>query len=209
MGRKKVIKVNFGCFEKGLPGWINVDNAWRHIVVSKIPGLPKMLYLAGFLNKRTYGFHVGRRFKGLVYGDVTKRLRFESNSVDYIYSSNMGEHLYPRDAVHFFTECKRILKKGGVLRLLLPDIETMARNYLEEIGKADSAKKFSYLVFANDCRKGWVNAHKWAYDKYSLRDILESIGFSEVSEVEMGKGDFPDIAKLDHCENSLYFEARK
>jgi len=32
----KVLKVNFGCFNSNIEGWIGVDHVLRHIIVSKL-----------------------------------------------------------------------------------------------------------------------------------------------------------------------------
>jgi hypothetical protein len=40
------------------------------------------------------------------------------------------EHLYRSDAIQLLAESKRVLKPGGILRLVVPDVQTMARNYL-------------------------------------------------------------------------------
>lgn len=206
---KKIIKVNFGCFSSGLPGWISVDNARRHIVASKILGLPRFLYFLGLLKKSSYNLHAKGKFNNIVYGDATKKMKFESNSVDYLYSSHMLEHLYPRDAIYFLSECKRVLKKGGVLRLLLPDLEYEAKIYMKSLGNQNAANIFSWKVYANDDKSGYKNGHKWMYDKYYLKNILKKVGFEKVVCGKFKTGSFPDVDKLDSYKNSLIIEAIK
>jgi hypothetical protein len=64
--------------------------------------------------------------------------RFGTSSVRYIYSSHFMEHLdYPGDAVEFARQCLRILVPGGVLRIVVPDIEPILRAYV-----ADNQKFF-------------------------------------------------------------------
>ena len=47
-----------------------------------------------------------------------------------VYSSHFLEHI-PRDQVApFLQECWRILKPGGVLRIVVPDLENLCRIYL-------------------------------------------------------------------------------
>jgi SAM-dependent methyltransferase len=206
---KKIIKINFGCFSSGLPGWINVDKARKHIIISRIWGLPRLLYSLGFLKKYVYGYHVRGKFKNVFYGDARKRMRFRSNSVDYIYSSHMLEHIYPKEAVYFLSECRRVLKKGGVLRVVLPDLEAEAKVYLSSLGNPKAAEIFSDKVYATSFKEGRNNNHKWMYDQYSLSDILKRVGFSRVVLGKHGVGSFPDVGRLDAHEGSLIIEGVK
>lgn len=58
------------------------------------------------------------------------RLPLEDLSADIVYSSHFLEHI-PRDLVQpFLLECWRVLKPGGVLRLVIPDLENLCRSYL-------------------------------------------------------------------------------
>ena len=202
-------KINFGCSSSGVDAWINVDNAMRHIIVSKIPFLPKLLYSLGFITKDVFNSHLNKKFKNVRYGDVRKRLKFESNSVDYIYSSNMLEHLFPEDAKRFLMECKRILKKNGVLRILIPDLEFQAKEYLLNLNDIDKKNKFIGNLYASQEYRGIKNGHKWMYDKYNLSNILKEIGFSEVIVGEYKSDIFPNASKLNILENSLIIEAEK
>lgn len=61
-------------------------------------------------------------------------------SVDVCYSSHMLEHLSPARAVAFVAECHRVLKPGGILRLVVPDLEGIARNYLVSLELGDPAR---------------------------------------------------------------------
>lgn len=56
---------------------------------------------------------------------------FEANRFDVVYHSHVLEH-FPKDkAVEFIKECHRVLKKGGIIRVAIPDLEQIARNYLK------------------------------------------------------------------------------
>ena len=74
--------------------------------------------------------------------DLLSRLPLPSDHAALVYSSHFLEHI-PRDQlVGFLTECRRILAPGGVLRLVLPDLENLCRAYLThrergEHGQAD------------------------------------------------------------------------
>jgi len=123
-----MVKINFGCFNSNIDGWIGVDHALRHIIISRIPLLPKFLWKLRIINEEQYTWHKKGLFKSVVYGEATRRLRFRDSTVDYIYSSHMLEHLWRDDAIFFLKECYRILKNEGIIRLCIPDWEEL-RNH--------------------------------------------------------------------------------
>ncbi len=65
--------------------------------------------------------------------DLSSGLPFESNSVDACYSSHVLEHLRVNEADLFLSEQFRVLKKGGVIRIVVPDLEVICKNYLDSL----------------------------------------------------------------------------
>ena len=57
-------------------------------------------------------------------------------SVDLVYCSHLLEHFSKQEAPAFLSECRRVLRKGGVVRVVVPDLEGIARAYLESLGEA-------------------------------------------------------------------------
>lgn len=79
-------------------------------------------------------------------------LPIDSGSADVVYSSHFLEHI-PRDRVAgFLDECLRILKPGGVLRLVLPDLENLCEEYLarRRAGEHDKAD-FVVIEMIDQC----------------------------------------------------------
>lgn len=70
--------------------------------------------------------------------DARGPLPFEAGTVDAVYSSHVLEHLTPDDARLLLRDIKRVLKPGGVVRLVLPDLEEQARTYLAAIDRLDA-----------------------------------------------------------------------
>ena len=68
--------------------------------------------------------------------DARAGLPFPDASVDAVYHSHMLEHLDDASARSFLHECHRILKPGGILRVVVPDLEGIARAYLRELASA-------------------------------------------------------------------------
>lgn len=69
----------------------------------------------------------------VVQHDVRYGLPFADSSVSVCYSSHLLEHLLPQDAETFLTEILRVIEPGGIIRLVVPDLELLARQYLEQL----------------------------------------------------------------------------
>lgn len=79
-------------------------------------------------------------------------LPLDSDTAQLVYSSHFLEHI-PRPKVDgFLRECLRVLQPGGVLRLVLPDFEEMARSYLALRDAGDHARAdFVVLEMIDQC----------------------------------------------------------
>ena len=83
----------------------------------------------------------------VVSHDVTKGIPFEASSFDAVYHSHVLEHLNPEEGKQLIQECYRLLSPGGVLRVVVPDLERIARLYLENHQQAwdgDEAASVNY-----------------------------------------------------------------
>lgn len=65
--------------------------------------------------------------------DIRRRLPFADQSVDAVYHSHVLEHLSHDHACSLTGECLRVLKRGGVLRAVVPDLEVIARLYVQSL----------------------------------------------------------------------------
>ena len=61
--------------------------------------------------------------------------------VDVIYHSHMLEHLNPSNAKIFLKDCFRVLKKNGIMRIVVPDLEGICQQYLKAIQRVDKGEK--------------------------------------------------------------------
>lgn len=77
----------------------------------------------------------------VVAHDLLKGIPFLDSEFDVVYHSHFLEHI-PRNKVEAFVkECNRILKLGGVLRIVVPDLEKIVLAYLQAINKASDGSK--------------------------------------------------------------------
>ncbi len=69
--------------------------------------------------------------KDVIAHNLTKGIPFKDNSFKAAYHSHVLEHFMKVDAEKFISECYRILQPKGVLRVAIPDLEAIARNYIK------------------------------------------------------------------------------
>lgn len=74
---------------------------------------------------------------------------FVDNSFDLVYHSHVLEHFSKEDGATFITECFRVLRPGGFIRIAIPDLERIARLYLQYVQEGfnnadDEAVKVNY-----------------------------------------------------------------
>ena len=68
--------------------------------------------------------------------DLRKGIPYPDAAFDVVYHSHLLEHFPKESAPVFLRECYRVLKPGGVIRIAVPDLETIVRLYLEALEKA-------------------------------------------------------------------------
>ncbi len=116
-------------------------------------------YLEGFINSDMRDEWKGKKHKLDEIFDIGKKWPHESDSVDGIVGMAIFQQLYWRDLVVALTEAKRVLKKGGVLRMGVP--------------LSESDKPLDHLL-------GWNNVNLFSYDLLE-RVLIKKIGFSQCS----------------------------
>ena len=202
--------VQYGCGLSSPEGWINYD-ASPTLRIQRIPVLGSIL------------FGRGTPFpKGVRYGDVTKQLPERTASVDNLYCSHVLEHLSLEDFRHALMESYRVLKHGGTFRLVMPDLEKMARWYLEDSG-AEASIKFmkNTLLGAESTPKSSIgrmkqslgnSRHLWLWDHRATVAELEKAGFVKVRNCAFGDSPiaaFGLVEAEDRFKDAVAIEALK
>ncbi|MGB2622833.1 MAG: methyltransferase domain-containing protein [Candidatus Acidiferrum sp.] len=68
--------------------------------------------------------------------DLRKDLPFSEGSFDAVYHSHVLEHFSRADGSRFLGECHRVLRPGGIIRVAVPDLEKIARLYIEALDRS-------------------------------------------------------------------------
>ena len=109
---------------------------------------------------------------GVMVWDLRRGLPFDDESFDAVYHSHVLEHFDRAGGRDLLVECRRILKPGGWMRVVVPDLENVARLYL------------STLPGPGDGESQTAARHEWA--------VLEL--FDQMSRVQ-GGGDMLDFIR--------------
>jgi SAM-dependent methyltransferase len=72
----------------------------------------------------------------IIAHNLRKGIPFATGSVDAVYLSHLLEHIDRKDAPTFLSEILRVLRPGGIARIVVPDLLITCRNYLESYEQA-------------------------------------------------------------------------
>ena len=72
----------------------------------------------------------------VVAHDLSRGIPFSADTVDVVYHSHMLEHLDRDVAAGFLVEAQRVLKRGGIHRIVVPDFGLLCRRYVESLDAA-------------------------------------------------------------------------
>ncbi|OQY75516.1 MAG: hypothetical protein B6D44_01220 [Ignavibacteriales bacterium UTCHB2] len=218
------VLLNVGCGAVRPKNWINTDSS-INALIQKLPFVGK--YFARQLIKSSV-----YESDNVKYMNLNKYWKFEDQNVDVVYASHIFEHLSDKAKKIFLIESYRVLKSGGVLRIVVPDLYKVSKKYIMDFESGDEDASHSFLhslnlhkvyevssAFKNKLKKliSWFqkypHLHKYMYDQYSLTKILNESGFRNIKVMEMGKSDrFAEINDVEvnrDTDISLYIECEK
>ena len=122
--------LNLGCGVKTSDRVVNIDwSIYLRLRKSKLLGTLASPLMSDARKERLAELdgkeiQVHNLAKGIAYGD---------SSVDAVYHSHLLEHLDRETAKVFLTEIKRVLVPGGIVRVVVPDMEQLCRRYLDHL----------------------------------------------------------------------------
>jgi predicted SAM-dependent methyltransferase len=145
--------------------------------------------------------------------DLRRLLPFPAGSSSIIYSEHFFEHLeYPGRAGFLLLECYRVLQSGGILSLVVPDIDLVLRSYVQG-GTAEyyeAQKRWHPSWYQTQIEHINYNfrqdgEHRFAYDYETLTRLLEKNGFVDVRRRQFD----PALDSPDRLVGSLYVDAKR
>lgn len=135
-----------------------------------------------------------------IVDDATVLNKIPDGSCEIIYAAHVLEHFGRNEVLSILKLWKRKLKKGGILRLSVPDFEKIIAMYQRSWG-LDS----QLLGYITGGQRDQHDYHKMIFDEKSLIHYLHQAGFSMVRHwdwktVEHGKYDDYSQAYLPHMD---------
>ena len=185
--------VNYGCGLCAPKQWINFDVS-PTLRIQKIPILRSL-----FKQKITFP-------KNVLYGDIINGLPFKANTVDGAFCSHTLEHLSLEDFRIALKNTYKILKKDGIFRCIVPDLQCYAETYINELNNGIPHASINFInntLLGVKKRPRGINSflrsffgnshHLWMWDKHSLKYELEKIGFQKIR-----------VCKFNDCEDLMF-----
>ena len=126
-----------------------------------------------------------------IIADITEKIPLPSHSVDLIFSRATLEHLTYPELINHFIECNRLLKKdGGVIRMVVPDLDKMIDDYqnriFEQPGEIDPnlpVENFTdYFIW-----RLLYHDHYYLHNFDTLSRALEKSGFTHARRCQPGE----------------------
>lgn len=192
--------------------WMNFDAAWA-LKWEKIP-----------LLGRTFTWNKSRFPLNVKVGDIVAGLPVPDRSCRGVYASHVLEHLALDEFNKALDNTRRMLADGGIFRLVVPDLEWSAREYIERIEAQDPAANAFFLdetyLGTRSRNRSLFNfihtylkssAHLWMWDTISLSHSLREHGFTRVRKCAYGDCEDPMFALVEdkgRFEHAVALEAR-
>ena len=152
MQTTKALKLNLGCGDKILPGYINIDTVSER-----------------------------KTKKPDIIADIRDLQSIKTSIADEILAVHVIEHFYYWEVIPLLTSWKRILKPGGKIILECPNLRYACQMLLENPGKASSADQNGQMsmwpLYGDPSWKDPLMCHKWAYTPDSPIKVVASAGF--------------------------------
>lgn len=182
----KPVMLNIGCGTDYKVGWINIDNNSDNNI-----------------NNLDLNW------------DLRNPLPFQDNSVDYIFNEHFLEHLTLEEAQKSMKDFMRVLKKGGVMRIAMPNLVDVVELYNNPNWKSEAfLKKFGLDFVKTKAELININfrwwGHKWLYDWEELERRLNEAGFNKVKKCKLRQSTHNELQNLETRDQStLIAEVRK
>jgi predicted SAM-dependent methyltransferase len=163
------------------------------------------LPLPGWVNVDLIGLPVDVRW------DICRPLPFDDNSMDVVFHEHVQEHV---DAYHGFLlnkECYRVLKVGGICRIVMPDANKYIRSYLDpEHTFIKEWRGMQFTPMMSLVEEFYGFNHRAIYDYETLALYLRLAGFSHVESSQFGRSRINPCPDTEwRIKDSFYAEAIK
>jgi predicted SAM-dependent methyltransferase len=120
------------------------------------------------------------------------------DTFDAIYSEHFMEHIDRRTALELARDCLRALRSGGHIRIAMPDLDKVLRDYHDDNKHPevhDEFAEFYGILFRTRgelldiAMRAWGHTYLYNYEDADL--LLKAAGFANVRRVQLNQSDVP------------------
>lgn len=153
--------------------------------------------------------------------DATLGFPFEEGTFHCVYTEHMIEHVSYTEGLQMLRECYRVMRDGGVIRVVTPDLAAIIGLYKGELCP-DRQEYLSW--FCKTFVQEWppnatsaINAmfrlwgHQFIYDEGTLANSMRAAGFRSLRRWALGESDYLELQNMEneqrYPEGLLNFES--
>lgn len=151
------LRLNLGCGDKLLPGYVNVD-----VAASRLDKRPDVLC------------------------DLHSLTPFTSDCAEEILAVHVIEHFWRWEVIDILKEWARVLKPGGKIILECPNLISACQEFLADperaAGGGPEGQRSMWVFYGDPKWRDPLMVHRWGYTPQSLKAVLMEAGFVNVRQ---------------------------
>jgi SAM-dependent methyltransferase len=130
-----------------------------------------------------------------------RHLPFEDCYADEVFASHMLEHFSFRETINVLREWVRVLKRGGRLSIVVPNLKWASRRILDNEQRKDLAERAMFMYYSGqqgDLKSANKDFHKSGFTSDSLKGVLNRLGTLKDIEVYTSEGNIGNWDDVRH-----------
>lgn len=157
MPERTLVRLNLGCGDKILPGYVNVD-----VVEARAGKRPDVLC------------------------DLHDLSVFPDNHADEVMAIHVVEHFWRWEVEAVLREWVRVLKPGGRMVLECPNLVSACETFLKDPDlysrEGKDGQRTMWVFYGDPSWKDPYMIHRWGYTPDSLKRLMASVGLTDVRQ---------------------------
>jgi predicted SAM-dependent methyltransferase len=162
--------------------------------------------LVGWLNSDIFPF-----LENILHLDATDPFPFRNNTFDFIFCEHMIEHISYSNGLMMLSECHRVLRKNGKIRISTPNLPFLIDLYKDQKSELQkeyikwatdnfikTAPYYDDTFVINNFVRDW--GHLFIYDEKTLRSSFEKAGFAGITRWDLNESEDEALRNLENEE---------